>query len=74
MHKYTITIYWSNEDGMYVAAVPELPGCSALGDTYEEALQEAQVAMALWIDTAKEFGDSIPAPTCQLAGHPAGGD
>ena len=73
MHKYAITIFWSNEDGMYVAAVPELPGCSALGDTNEEALQEAQVAMALWIDTAREFGNPIPEPTFQVAGNPAGG-
>ena len=73
MHKYAITIFWSNEDGMYVAVVPELPGCSALGDTYEETLQEAQVAMALWIDIAREFGDPTPAPTCQLAGHPPAG-
>ena len=66
MHKYAITIFWSDEDGMYVAAVPELPGCSALGDTYEEALREAQVAMSLWIDTAKEFGHPVPVPACEL--------
>ena len=73
MLQYQINIFWSNEDGMYVAAVPELPGCSALGDTYEEALREAQVAMALWIDTAREFGDPIPAPTCEFEAAPAGG-
>ncbi len=61
MLKHQITIFWSDEDGMYVAAVPALPGCSALGDSYEEALREVQVAMSLWIDTAKEFGDPIPA-------------
>ncbi|MDE2987793.1 MAG: type II toxin-antitoxin system HicB family antitoxin [Chloroflexota bacterium] len=61
MLPYQINIFWSEEDGMYVAAIPDLPGCSALGDTYEEALNEAQIAMSLWIDTAKEFGDPIPA-------------
>ena len=66
MLQYQINIFWSNEDGMYVAAVPELPGCSALGETYDEALREVQVAMALWIDTATEFGDPIPAPACEL--------
>ncbi len=56
MHRYAITIFWSNEDRTYVAAVPELPGCSALGDTYEEALREEQVAMSLWIDTRRSSG------------------
>ena len=63
MHKYQITIFWSEEDGMYVAAVPDLVGCSALGDTHEEALAEAQIAISLWLDTAKEFGHRIPHPT-----------
>ncbi len=65
MHKYQITIFRGDEDGMYVAAVPELPGCSALGDTYDEAVREVQVAMSLWIDTAKEFGHPVPAPTAE---------
>ena len=73
MLQYQINIFWSDEDGMYVAAVPALPGCSALGDTYDEALREVQVAMALWIDTAKEFGDPVPAPDFELAAPPAGG-
>lgn len=73
MLQYQINIFWSDEDGMYVAAVPDLPGCSALGDTYEEALREAQVAISLRIDTAKEFGDPIPAPASHLAARPAAG-
>lgn len=73
MHKYQIILFWNDEDGMYVAAVPELPGCSALGDTYDEALREVQVAMSLWIDTAEELGDSVPAPAVQLAAPPAAG-
>ena len=39
MHKYEIIIYWSNEDGAFVAEVPELPGCAAHGDTQEAALE-----------------------------------
>lgn len=73
MLQYRINIFWSDEDGMYVAAVPDLPGCSALGDTYDEALREVQVAMALWIDTAREFGDPVPAPASEIAARPAGG-
>ena len=41
MHKYEIIIYWSNEDGAYVAEAPELPGCTAHGDTQEAALEHA---------------------------------
>jgi predicted RNase H-like HicB family nuclease len=59
-HKYEIIIYWSNEDGAYVAEVPELPGCMAHGETHESALANANEAIQLWIDTAKEFGDPVP--------------
>jgi predicted RNase H-like HicB family nuclease len=62
MDKYEIIIFWSDEDQAYVADVPELPGCMAHGDTYESALQNAKLAIDLWIETAKEFGDLIPLP------------
>ena len=68
MDRYEIIIYWSNEDGVYVAEVPEvpevpeLPGCSAHGESYESALSNAKDAIALWIETAKEFSDPIPEP------------
>ena len=62
MHKYEIIIYWSNEDGVFVAEVPELPGCAAHGNSQEEALRNINQAMDLWLDTAREFGDPIPEP------------
>ena len=62
MHKYEIIMYWSNEDDAFVAEVPELPGCAAHGDTQEMALAEIKLAMELWIETAREFGDVIPEP------------
>jgi predicted RNase H-like HicB family nuclease len=62
MNKYEVIIYWSDEDKAFVAEVPELPGCSANGPTQEGALANAQEAIRLWIDAAKEFGDSIPEP------------
>ena len=62
MTKYEIILYWSHEDDIYVAEVPELPGCMAHGDTEEKALRNVKQAMKLWIDTAKEFGDPIPVP------------
>jgi predicted RNase H-like HicB family nuclease len=62
MDRYEIIIYWSDEDGVYVAEVPELPGCSVHGESYESALSNAKDAIALWIETAKEFNDPIPEP------------
>ena len=60
MNKYEITIVWSNEDQVFVADAPELPGCMAHGNTPESALANIKEAMHLWIETAREFGDSIP--------------
>jgi predicted RNase H-like HicB family nuclease len=62
MQKYEIILFWSNEDEIFVADVPELPGCMAHGETQEAALANVKEAIQLWIDTAKEFGDFIPEP------------
>ena len=61
-YKYEIIIYWSKEDNAFIAEAPELPGCLAHGNTYEEALKNIKDAIILWLDTAKEFGDPIPKP------------
>ena len=62
MQKYEVILYWSNEDKVFVAEVPELPGCMAHGKTQEKALKNVNEAIELWIDTAREFGDPIPEP------------
>ncbi len=62
MYKYEIIIYWDNRDNIYIADVPELPGCMAHGKTYNEALDNVNEAIELWINTAKEFNDPIPEP------------
>jgi predicted RNase H-like HicB family nuclease len=62
MTKYEIIIYWSDKDHVFVAEVPELPGCSTHGSTLEAALASAQEAIRLRIETAREFGDAIPEP------------
>lgn len=62
MDKYEIIIYWSDEDQVFVADVPELPGCMAHGETHEAALVNIKAAIDLWIKTAKEFNDPIPVP------------
>ena len=53
-------IFYSEEDEGYIAVVPELPGCSAFGETEEEALKEIKVAIELWIEAAKKEGREIP--------------
>jgi predicted RNase H-like HicB family nuclease len=62
VNKYEVIIYWSDEDQAFVAEVPELAGCCAHGATQEGALANAQEAMHLWLETAREFGHAIPVP------------
>ena len=62
MYKYAIEIFYSEEDEGYIAVVPELPGCSAFGETEEEALEEVKTAMNLWLETAKKERRKIPKP------------
>ncbi len=65
MIEYPILIYWSDEDDEYVAKAPDLWGCTATGETPEEAAREIQIAMRLWLDSAREHDDPIPAPSRQ---------
>ena len=65
MFKYEVILYWSNEDQVFIAEVPELPGCMAHGETNEAAIRNVNEAIQLWIDTANEFGDPVPAPRGQ---------
>ena len=66
MPKYELIIYWSEEDQAYIAEVPELPGCAADGQTYEEALANVEVAIQEWLETARELGRPIPTPKGRL--------
>lgn len=61
-YKYETILYWSNEDSAFIAEIPELPGCMAHGATQQQALENANDAIQLWLETAKEFGDFIPEP------------
>ena len=62
MYKYAIEIFYSEEDEGYMAIVPELPGCSAFGETEEDALREVKIAMDLWLEVARKEGLEIPQP------------
>ena len=64
--KYEIIIFWSAEDNAFVAEVPELPGCIADGNSYQEALSNAEEIIQEWIATASELGRPIPEPRGRL--------
>ncbi|MEA5618799.1 type II toxin-antitoxin system HicB family antitoxin [Cronbergia sp. UHCC 0137] len=64
--RYEINLYWSEEDQSFIAEVPDLPGCVADGETYQEALQNIEIIMQEWIETAQELGRKIPEPTQRL--------
>jgi predicted RNase H-like HicB family nuclease len=64
--KYEIIIYWSKEDNSFLAEVPELPGCMADGVTYREALDNVELVINDWIETAKLSNRPIPEPKGKL--------
>lgn len=66
MLRYEIILYWSHEDGAFIAEVPELPGCMADGPTAGEALRNVEQVALEWIETAKELGREIPVPKGRL--------
>ncbi len=62
MFKYSINMFWSNEDQGYIALVPEFKNLSAFGETPEEALKEARILIQDYIEIYKEEGIPIPKP------------
>lgn len=60
--KYELIIYWSEDDHSFVVEVPELPGCMADGETYEQAVANARQVIDEWIETARELGRQVPEP------------
>ncbi|MCY7376771.1 MAG: type II toxin-antitoxin system HicB family antitoxin [Pyrinomonadaceae bacterium] len=65
-NKYAIQIFWSDEDEAVVAVCREFPGLSAFGETREEALREAQIALDLMIENYQSKGISLPEPQSVL--------
>lgn len=66
MNKYEMIIHWSEEDQLFIAEVPELPGCMADGHSYQEALSNVLTIINEWIETAKDSGRTIPKPKGKL--------
>ncbi len=59
---YPIVVFWSEDDGYWIADVPDLRSCSATGETAEEAVREALIGRALWLESAREDGIDLPDP------------
>jgi predicted RNase H-like HicB family nuclease len=64
--KYEVIIYWSDEDRAFIAEVPELPGCAADGKTHREALDNVEIIIQEWLQTARDLGRPIPKPKGRL--------
>lgn len=62
-YRYEIHIFWSDEDGCFLACVPDLDNCAAWGTTYEEALARAHEAIRADLESRRVFGAPIPEPT-----------
>ena len=60
MKDYHINIFYSEEDGGYIADLPDLEACSAFGQTPDEALKEVQRARKAWLEAARKEGKPIP--------------
>jgi predicted RNase H-like HicB family nuclease len=65
---YPINVFWSDDNEAWVADVPDLAYCSALGATPHEAVAEVEIAMAAWVDAAKSSGRPVP-PVSARAVH-----
>ena len=63
---YEVIIYWSQQDRAFIAEAPELSGCAADGQTYQEAVANLEVIIAEWIETAKLRGRKVPVPKGRL--------
>ncbi|MBI4334220.1 MAG: type II toxin-antitoxin system HicB family antitoxin [Chloroflexi bacterium] len=64
--RYEVIIYWSREDQAYIAQAPELAGCMADGQTYQEAISNVETVIKEWIDTARELKRPVPEPRGKL--------
>lgn len=62
-NRYPAEVFWSEEDGGFIATAPDLPGCSAFGETQQKALAELQDAIAAWIEANHSAGNPIPGPS-----------
>jgi predicted RNase H-like HicB family nuclease len=69
LDRYYVCIWWSDEDGVFVASMPELPGCMADGQTQTEALANLREVAGIWIETAQQLDRAVPQPSTAPASY-----
>ena len=74
MSDYHINIFYSEEDGGYVADIPDLDACSAFGSTPEQALAELEIAKKAWLQAARDAGKPVPPPRYRPLIYQTAGD
>jgi predicted RNase H-like HicB family nuclease len=62
MKDYHVNVFYSEEDGGYIADIPDLEACSAFGATPEQALLEVELAKEAWLAAARNASHVIPFP------------
>lgn len=62
-HRYPANLFWNDEDGGFIAVAPDLPGCSAFGQTRHEAVTELEGAIDAWIEATRAAGNPVPEPS-----------
>lgn len=62
---YGFSVFWSKEDQGFIATCPDFPGLSGFGETQDEAVQEAQVALEGFVESMEEHGEALPEVTVQ---------
>ena len=67
MSDYHINVFFSEDDNGWIAEIPDLPGCSAYGDTPEQAVAEVGIAKVAWLETAHAEGRAVPDATGRSA-------
>ena len=68
-NRYPAQVFWSEDDEGFVAVAPDLPGCSAFGQTQHDALRELQDAIQAWTEAANAAGNPIPEPSAPANDH-----
>ncbi|MBQ3464077.1 MAG: type II toxin-antitoxin system HicB family antitoxin [Clostridia bacterium] len=66
MNNYEIILYWSKDDNAFIAEVPELPGCMTDGKTRKEAIENVEIIIEEWLETARAENRYIPVPRGKL--------
>lgn len=65
--EYPIHVFWSVEDAVWIADVPDLPFCTAHGLTPHDAVAEVEIAIDAWLAAARQDGRPLPSPTPRAA-------